>query len=78
MCIHPDVRDYVAKVIDSVKVMLQDGNVEKVTMVILNPTGHPVERFVFEINNPSNISGYFFIMRYSDQESHFKFSNSNR
>ena len=53
MCIHPEVTSYIANVIDSVKVMLESKDVEMVTMVILDQSQNPLERFVFEIGSPN-------------------------
>lgn len=49
MCLHPDVTNYISKVIESVKVMVASGDVSMVTMVILDQSHAPLERFVFEL-----------------------------
>lgn len=53
MCIHPEVTSYIANVVDSVRVMLESKDVEKVAMVILDQSQNPLERFVFEIGSPN-------------------------
>ena len=53
MCLHPEVASYIANVVDSVKVMLESKDVEMVTMVILDKSQNPLERFVFEIGSPN-------------------------
>ena len=57
MCLHPDVISYIANVIDSVKVMLESKDVEAVAMVILDQSQNPLERFVFELGNPTSNNG---------------------
>ncbi|XP_060591862.1 mitotic spindle assembly checkpoint protein MAD2B-like [Ruditapes philippinarum] len=49
MCLHPDVTDYISKVIQSVKVMVASGDVSMVTVVVIDQSQNPVERFVFEL-----------------------------
>ncbi|XP_005108403.1 mitotic spindle assembly checkpoint protein MAD2B [Aplysia californica] len=52
MCLHPDVCAYVGHIIQSLKLLLAEGKVEKVAVVILQEdTGLPVEKFVFEVSD---------------------------
>ncbi|GFN79421.1 mitotic spindle assembly checkpoint protein mad2b-like [Plakobranchus ocellatus] len=52
MCLHPGVCDYINNVIDSIKMLLLHGQVEKISVVILkDETSVPVERFVIEIGS---------------------------
>ena len=57
MCLHPEVISYIANVIDSVKVMLESKDVEMVALVILDQSQNPLERFVFELGNPTSNNG---------------------
>lgn len=52
MCLHPDVTGYISKVIESIKTMVASGEVSMVTVVILNQSQIPLERFVFELGKP--------------------------
>lgn len=49
MCLHPDVASYISDIVRSVKVMVATGEVSMVTMVVLDRTSNPLERFVFEL-----------------------------
>lgn len=53
MCLHPDVVDYITKVVDGVKVMVESGEVNLVTVVIVDKQETPLERFVFELDRPT-------------------------
>lgn len=64
MCLHPDVTNYISKVIESVKVMVASGDVSMVTMVILDKSQAPLERFVFELGKSEVRDRYSLILSY--------------
>lgn len=50
MCLHPDVCSYIGSITESLKTLLSEGQVDKISVVILQEeTNTPVERFVLEI-----------------------------
>ncbi|XP_046343412.1 mitotic spindle assembly checkpoint protein MAD2B-like [Haliotis cracherodii] len=49
MCLHPEVKEYVIHVVDGVRWLLEQGEVETVAIVVLRADNSPLERFVFEI-----------------------------
>ncbi|XP_045162682.1 mitotic spindle assembly checkpoint protein MAD2B-like isoform X2 [Mercenaria mercenaria] len=57
MCLHPDVTEYISKVIQSVKVMVVSGEVSMVTLVVLDQSQNPIERFVFELGASASEDG---------------------
>ncbi|XP_013407471.1 mitotic spindle assembly checkpoint protein MAD2B [Lingula anatina] len=62
---HPEVRSYIQEVVKSLRPLLQNNELEKVVLVILDGFERPVERFVFEITTPQqpNISDDSFLLR---------------
>lgn len=57
MCTHPEVKHYIAEVIDGIRWLNDKGEVEKVTIVIFSHLHQPLERFVFEIAKPKPFTG---------------------
>ncbi|KAK6175285.1 hypothetical protein SNE40_013779 [Patella caerulea] len=53
MCLHPDVTSYICNIVESIKVLLEEGEIEKIVVVILTRHHKPIERFVFEIATSS-------------------------
>lgn len=51
MCCHPDLNQYILDVLQTIKPLLEKGEVQRVALVISNKNFTPVERFVFEIGN---------------------------
>nr|ADO16562.1 mitotic spindle assembly checkpoint protein [Cerebratulus lacteus] len=54
MCCHPDVKQYIVDVIQSLKPILDKQQVDKIALVILAADQNPVEKFVFDITPVSN------------------------
>lgn len=57
MCTHPEVKHYIAEVIDGIRWLNDKGEVEKVTIVIFSHLHQPLERFVFEIAKAKPFTG---------------------
>ncbi|GFR79728.1 mitotic spindle assembly checkpoint protein MAD2B [Elysia marginata] len=50
MCLHPDVCAYITNVVNSIKMLLTEGQVDKISVVILEEQSTtPLERFVIEL-----------------------------
>ncbi|CAE1308572.1 MAD2L2 [Acanthosepion pharaonis] len=58
MCLHPDVIQYIAQILESIKLLLDTREVDRVSLVILDHQQNPVERFVFEIGYPSKYTDF--------------------
>ncbi|XP_014774077.1 mitotic spindle assembly checkpoint protein MAD2B isoform X2 [Octopus bimaculoides] len=58
MCLHPDVIQYITNILESIKLLLEAQEVNRVGLVILDSKQTPIERFVFEIAYPSLLSGF--------------------
>ncbi|KAK3581331.1 hypothetical protein CHS0354_016174 [Potamilus streckersoni] len=52
ICFHPEVSQYVANVVDSVKQLMEQKEMEKVVVVVFNKQLQPVERYIFEVVSP--------------------------
>ncbi|KAK3741017.1 hypothetical protein RRG08_005707 [Elysia crispata] len=52
MCLHPGVCAYITNVVDSIKMLLSEGQVDKISVVILEENSTtPLERFVIELGS---------------------------
>ncbi|XP_074619837.1 mitotic spindle assembly checkpoint protein MAD2B-like isoform X1 [Acropora palmata] len=51
MCCHPDLNQYILDVLQTIKPLLEKGDVQRVSLVISDKKFQPIERFVFEIGN---------------------------
>ena len=49
ICVHPDVKNYIRELIQSLNSIIDSSKVERIVLVILDCKGEVVERFVFEI-----------------------------
>ena len=49
---------YITNIVDSIRQLLRENAVDKVTVVIVAPENKPVERFVFEVAKPAQNLGY--------------------
>jgi len=56
MCCHPDLNQYILDVLQTAKPLLEKGEVQRVVLVVSNKKFIPIERFVFEIGNPEELS----------------------
>lgn len=56
MSCHPDLNQYIQDTLHCVKPLIEKNEAEKVVVVIMDKEHHPVERFVFEISQPTLLS----------------------
>ncbi|ESO83602.1 hypothetical protein LOTGIDRAFT_197057 [Lottia gigantea] len=50
VCLHPDVTIYISRIVESCKILLETGEIEKIVIIILSSDNFtPLERFSFEI-----------------------------
>ena len=49
MCLHPDVKGYIASIAEGLRLLFNAGTVDSVSLVVLEEGGDPKEKFVFEI-----------------------------
>jgi mitotic spindle assembly checkpoint protein MAD2B len=54
MCCHPDVKQYIVDVIQSLKPLMDKQEMDKIALVILSSDQLPVEKFIFDITPVSN------------------------
>ncbi|XP_076087406.1 mitotic spindle assembly checkpoint protein MAD2B-like isoform X2 [Mytilus galloprovincialis] len=57
ICVHPEVLSYVTNTVDSIRLLLKENAVFKVTVVVVTPDHKPAERFVFEVARPTQNIG---------------------
>ncbi|XP_028401792.1 mitotic spindle assembly checkpoint protein MAD2B-like isoform X2 [Dendronephthya gigantea] len=66
MSCHPELNQYIQNVLKTLRPCLEKGEVEKICVVIIDKEFHPLEKFVFEIQIPSEFASlrtddkYFF------------------
>ncbi|XP_034446149.1 mitotic spindle assembly checkpoint protein MAD2B isoform X1 [Hippoglossus hippoglossus] len=56
MSCHPELNQYIQDTLHCVKPLIEKNDAEKVVVVIMDKEHHPVERFVFEISQPTLLS----------------------
>ncbi|KAJ0064635.1 hypothetical protein NL108_011491, partial [Boleophthalmus pectinirostris] len=56
MSCHPDLNQYIQDTLYCIKPLIEKNEAEKVVVVIMDKGHHPVERFVFEISQPTLLS----------------------
>ena len=57
ICVHPEVLSYVTNTVNSIRLLLKENSVFKVTVVVVTPDHKPAERFVFEVARPTKNTG---------------------
>ncbi|XP_068702027.1 mitotic spindle assembly checkpoint protein MAD2B-like isoform X1 [Montipora capricornis] len=56
MCSHPDLNQYILDVLQTMRPLLEKGEVQRVSLVISDKKFQPIERFVFEIGSAEGTS----------------------